>query len=99
MRPRLWRDRYRKSANWRAIHIRWTLPRRDLPEPACMLDSHGADADPHRPGVVLNQEQRGPRRGDEIKLDRLHRDGPTCRPIAFYHSQDAVLAAVSRRLR
>jgi hypothetical protein len=32
-----------------------------------MLDSDGADADPHRPRVVTNEEQRGHGGRDEIK--------------------------------
>ena len=37
------------------IHVRRALSSGDLAEPACVLDSDGADADPHRPRVVANE--------------------------------------------
>src|SRR5208283_1582289 len=65
------------------IHVRRALSPSDLTEPACMLDRDGADAEPHRPRAVTNEEQRGRWGGDEIKLDRLRRDYLAFRPIAF----------------
>jgi hypothetical protein len=64
-----------------------------------MLDSDGADADPHRPRVVTNEEQRGRWGRDEIKLNRLRRDDLAFRSIAFDHSADPVIASISGRLR
>ena len=64
-----------------------------------MLDSDGADADPHRPRFVANEEQRGGRVHDDIQLDRLRRDDPARRPLALDHGDDPVTASIRGRLR
>jgi hypothetical protein len=64
-----------------------------------MLNSDGADADPHRPRFVTNEEQRGRWGRDEIKLDRLRLDDLASQSIAFDHSADPVIASISGRLR